>query len=360
MPATSASSAPAPAPAPAVAPASAIPVEVPGDFMTAVHHSIVKVRGVTDTTASAYMRVLFALNGRAPFKSLGFLHKTAEIDRRLSEYAVSTRRSMLAAVVSVLTMAGRGHGVALRHYTKEMNDLVAEAAAAPHGIKTEKQSAAWLTWDEVLARKKALDDLSRPVLRKKAGAVTPVEHGHLLDALVLGLYTEIPPRRNLDFMAMRVVKKYTPDMDAACNYLDLTKRQFVFNRFKTAKSHGTQVEAIPAPLWATLRGYLAHFPKGSPINEPLLVTATGEAITANNAITRILNRVLGKKAGASMLRHIFITSKYGDTLKEMADTASAMGHTTSMQRDYVLRDPPSGAGAAASAADSESEGEDEA
>jgi hypothetical protein len=41
-----------------------------------------------------------------------------------------------------------------------------------------------------------------------------------------------------------------------------------------------------------------------------------------------------------MLRHIFLTNKYGDTLKEMEDDASAMGHSVSQQREYVKEEKP--------------------
>jgi len=68
----------------------------------------------------------------------------------------------------------------------------------------------------------------------------------------------------------------------------------------------------------------------------LLVLADGTPMTAVNAITRLLNKVFDKKVGSSMLRHIFLTDKYKDTLEEMKKDSVAMGHSTSQQRDYVL------------------------
>ena len=37
-----------------------------------------------------------------------------------------------------------------------------------------------------------------------------------------------------------------------------------------------------------------------------------------------------------MLRHIFLTSKYGDNIKEMEQDAKDMGHSVEQQKDYVV------------------------
>jgi hypothetical protein len=39
-----------------------------------------------------------------------------------------------------------------------------------------------------------------------------------------------------------------------------------------------------------------------------------------------------------MLRHIFLSSKYGNTLEEMKEDSSAMGHSVSQQKDYIKID----------------------
>ena len=36
-----------------------------------------------------------------------------------------------------------------------------------------------------------------------------------------------------------------------------------------------------------------------------------------------------------MLRHIYLTGKYGDELKERQKDANMMGHTTDMASDYI-------------------------
>ena len=64
-----------------------------------------------------------------------------------------------------------------------------------------------------------------------------------------------------------------------------------------------------------------------------LVNADGSPLAAVNAITRILNKTLGKKVGSSMLRHIFLSSKYDIT--EMNKDANAMAHSVEEQKRYL-------------------------
>jgi hypothetical protein len=39
-----------------------------------------------------------------------------------------------------------------------------------------------------------------------------------------------------------------------------------------------------------------------------------------------------------MLRHVYLSSKYGDTMKEMEEVADEMGHSTAVQKEYIKYD----------------------
>jgi integrase len=143
---------------------------------------------------------------------------------------------------------------------------------------------------------------------------------------------------------MVVVKKWKEDMPKDKNYLDLATSKFIFNKYKTSKKYGTQTLDIPntedAPLMDVIQTYLKFHPlyKATKGKEavPFLVTADGKALTAVNAITRILNKIFGKKVGSSMLRHIFLSDKYD--IKEMEEDAEAMGHSVQEQRKYLRKE----------------------
>lgn len=62
-----------------------------------------------------------------------------------------------------------------------------------------------------------------------------------------------------------------------------------------------------------------------------------EDFSSVNSITRILNKVFGKKVGSSMLRHIYLSSKYGNVSKEMKEDAKIMGHSTEVQKNTYIK-----------------------
>ena len=74
------------------------------EFMLHLAKTLVAERKIAESTANAYVKVLYALNERKPFKNLTFLKSNENIDKRVSEYAESTQRAVLASVVSVLSL----------------------------------------------------------------------------------------------------------------------------------------------------------------------------------------------------------------------------------------------------------------
>lgn len=148
---------------------------------------------------------------------------------------------------------------------------------------------------------------------------------YILLCLTGGIFQ--PPRRSLDWK-MRV-KGYDVEKD---NYIDLKKKVFVFNNYKTAKFHGSQSEPIAKPLLAILKKWVGILPDDM---EYLLFDNKGGALTPSQ-ITHRLNIIFDKKISTSMLRHIFLTSKFANVnLKDLTDTAEAMGNTPLQALKYV-------------------------
>ena len=102
------------------------------------------------------------------------------------------------------------------------------------------------------------------------------------------------------------------------------------------------VEEIPDELFSIILHYFKHHPLlGKKVtirtNVPFLVYQNGEPLSQVNAITRILNKIFGKKVGSSLLRAIYLTSKYGDVKKEMKDDAKAMSHSVQTQQTTYVK-----------------------
>ena len=310
------------------------------DFMMNLLKRLQEERGIAESTAAQYLRSLYALNDRQPFKNLAWTKRYEDIQRRIDGYAESTRSSLYTVLVSALSLFATkpAYKSAHAHWTTAMNDAEAQkkatAAASPHS-KTEKQAENWMSWDEVASKASALSTEVSSFRSSKH--LTPAQWDRLVDCVVMALYTMMPPRRNADFFHMWVVKKMPAEPEKAKNYYDVSTGRFHFYKYKTAKTYGEQVEVAPDALRSLLADFIKHHPlAGGKTREfRLLVRADGTPPASDNAITRILNRVFGKKVGSSLLRHIYLSSKYGDQVKEMEEDAAAMGHSVGMQKEYI-------------------------
>jgi integrase len=307
------------------------------DFMLNLAKNLQEERKIAESTATQYLQTLHKLNGGKPFNNLAWTKKYDDVQKIIDTYAVSTQGNQYMVLSSALSLFnGKAtYKGAYNYWRDKMMEARKERDAQPLHEKSEKQEENWLTWEEVDKKKSGLSEDISSFLSSKH--LTATQFDKLLHFVVLSLYTDIQPRRNQDYLDMYVVKKLGKDYDKTKNYYDVATQRFIFNKYKTAKKHGEQVEEVPEPLQATLKTYLSHHPlaKSKAKEFKLLVKPDGSPLNTVNSITRILNRIFGKKIGSSMLRHSYLSSKYGNVMKEMEDDAEAMGHTTGVQRGYI-------------------------
>jgi hypothetical protein len=311
-------------------------------YMSFLHDALMSQRKLVASSATLYINSLYTLNGKKFFTNLAFLKNLDVVESRLEPYAPTTRANMITAAVAALSTVKEKASYKktyTHYYSKMMDGSAALKTEAAKNQKTEKQEAAWMTWDEVTKR---LAELKTAVAGfSEKTAITRDEYDTLINYVVLSFYVDIPPRRNADFLHMFVVRSHSEEMPKDRNYYDVSHQRMIFNVYKTAKSMGTQVAEIPESLQAALRVYLKFHPgtrvtkTGKPYEFPLLVDSFGDHYTALNSITRILGRIFGKRIGSSMLRHFYVSSKYGDVLTEMKEDSTAMAHGLSTQRAYI-------------------------
>ena len=294
---------------------------------------------LSETTASAYIRTLTILNDKKPFKNLTFLKKTEDVMAKLGTYAESTQKTLLASITSVLGLDKdkAGYKKAYKFYYEKMMEKAKVAKTEDTSVANEKQTENWLTWEEVLKKLAELKEDCKGFTDEKH--LTPDHFNTLLSYLILSLYTEVPPRRNQDYLGMDVFKALKKDklsdLPTDKNYLIVLKgvpTEFIFNIYKTSKSYGQQKVAIPPALGEVITFYLSKLGDKTKQHH-LLRDSNRTDITQANAITRILNRVFGKKVGSSMLRHIYLSSKYD--INEMNEDATGMGHSLAEQKEYI-------------------------
>jgi integrase len=298
-------------------------------------------KGLSESSIKLYINNLVKLNEGIIPKNFKFLEDIENIKSKLSPLKETTRKSYLTCIVSVLnTFSDNKKLKALcNKYYEIMKDAVKTLKETPKSEMSETQKENWLDWTKILDIYKTQHEQIMKYINNKE--LSPIQYNKLLNFMVLSLYVLTPPRRNQDYAIMNIVKVEQQAKDK--NYLILDKKQFEFNVFKTAKDEKDEITTfdIPAELQHNIGMYIKHHPllKGKKItnktNVSFLVDIKGKPLTSTNSITRILNKVFDKKIGVSMLRHSYLTHKYGNDTKEREKDANMMGHNTMTQNDYI-------------------------
>jgi integrase len=258
---------------------------------------------MSDSSKKLYTHNLTKLNDNEPIVNLNFLKKTSDIIGKFPKNKNTARSYVIACVVACKER--KGFKKCLEIYTKCMDELNLELKDATS--KTEKYKENELTWDEILTARDALPKNS-------------------VEYVLLSLYTMLPPRRSLDYIAQ--IGK--PQENS--NFYDGTN--FYFGNYKTKGSYNTQVVPVPTELKKVIDDYLEARPFKS---THLLIKKSGIPYKTRD-IQLTLNKILKKKISSTMLRSIFLSSKYGNMMEEMKSDADAMGTSTSViQSNYIKK-----------------------
>lgn len=274
-------------------------------------------KDLKETTIKNYIRSLKIANCNQNFDSLAFLSKKKQVDECLEKYKDGSQKAIITAICSVLNMYKKED--LHKYYYEKLMTYVKPV----DNEKTETQKENWMEWKDILQIKEKL---------KQKDNV----HENRLKSMVVSLYTELQPRRALDYIVMDVVPKLKTDLSTEKNYLALKENKFVFNRYKTDKKYGKQVIDIPAELRKSIDEYLAKHPLKHMKSYPFLVNNSFEPFKGSNSITMMLNRIFKKKVSVSMLRHIYLSHKYN--IESMEKDAEIMGHSLTEQRNYLRKE----------------------
>lgn len=302
-----------------------------------------KDKNISKTSIDLYLRNLEKLNDDEPIKNFNFLSSPENIINKLKNYKPNTYRGYIISICSALHLYDNKkiqklyneYYELLMKINKELKEKEKDQD------KTETQKENWIQWQEVETKHKELENKVNEF--KDAKEINSHKYNTLLEYLILSLYYYIAPKRNQDWTLMNIVFKNDSSLPDTRNYLVYDENKLIFNKYKTSKTNGELIENIPEKLNNVLKIYYKFHPllKGKKINKTtnidFLVYSDGKNLSSVNSITRILNKVFNKKIGSSMLRHIYLTSKFGDTVKEMKETAEVMGHSVTMAMDNYIK-----------------------
>lgn len=254
------------------------------------------------------------------------------------------RKSKIGTIITILDDKHNSHSDKLKDaisdYRKVMND---DANTVNKGEEdqelTESQRANMISQEEVMKVYKQLKAEATPIM--KLSKINKKQFETLQNYVLLSLYVLIPPRRSMDY-ALFKIRNFDESAQSKDNYMtnfSKTKKKglssFVFNTYKNSKKMGQQIlNDIPKDLEKIIDMW-KNFNK----SDYLLINGMGNPITQSK-ITVWLNDIFGKNISTSMLRHIYLSSKYKDVnLKELKEDAKALGQSDiSRTLKYVDKD----------------------
>ena len=213
------------------------------------------------------------------------------------------------------------------YHTDMMDNITKYNEEVSKQEKNNKQKENWLSTEEI---QKIYDDLeikTKPLWKKKD--LTTKELLHIQDFVILSLFTLIPPRRSLDYIEFKI-NNINTNKD---NYIK--GNSLVFNTFKTSKQKGTQKINIPKELKNILTKYIKLI---SDKSDYLIFNNKFKQLSTPNFTLR-LNKIFGnKKVSVNMIRHIYLSEKHSDNLKDMKQDFADMGSSLQQSNVYIKND----------------------
>ena len=249
----------------------------------------------------------------------------ARIMAHLRDAPVQTRKTKLSAVMVLAPTPEYRAQIAA--------DLVESKKQTDRSVMTEKLEASEITPEQMRTVSAAMKQDSAALFKK--ATLTPKNIQDIQNHVIVNLYHgHIAPRRAIDFTEMVLV----PTDTATENYIDMKKSKFVFNKYKTSGTYGTQEIAIPAALKKILKKWIPLIPEGT---NHLLFNANREPLT-NVTLNQRLTEIFGPGRGVNSIRHLYLTQNHAETIRgedKLSEDMRAMGSNINQARSYIKVNP---------------------
>jgi integrase len=275
-----------------------------------------------------------SLNSIAPngVTEPSWIYDVSTVLQQLEKYKETTRKNVLNALIVVV--GAENNKDVFDKYTKERDKYNAHYSdLSKAGKKTASQEKNWIDWPDYL---KLVTKMKGDINDLKGKDWSWREKQRYQDYLIVLLYSHYPLRNdfaNVKLTTATALKKATDIKEQ--NYLIKKGKnyEFILNEYKTSRAYGEKRITLNVESSSAITKWLIHNKTGY-----LLIDKQGRPIGSNGitkALTRIGEREVSRKLGSSLLRHSYLTHKYKDTQSEKQKDADLMGHSVSMQEDYI-------------------------
>ena len=295
-----------------------------------------------ESTIKMYSSNLLKLQKLMDTDNFKFLDKPDNVKDKVSELHFTTQRNYYnAVIVYLMAVRDKKEDPLIEEYVEirdTLNKKYEDEQAT--GVISDKQKNNFVDISEV---NNMINDMATEIKNrkiKKKEDLTPKDKSLLQSYILFNIYTRLPMRNDLAGMEAinkRSYNKLSEEDKKENNYLVVNKNKMfmVLNNYKTSAKYKELDIDIPKDLEKLLRLYIRINGMGV-----LFKSSTGKPLS-RNALSQLLlketKKRMGKSISTTMLRKIYLSSKYGKVKEEMEKDAKVMGHSTEVAQSVYIK-----------------------
>ena len=312
---------------------------------------------VKDKTINMYLKNLIKLSkmvtGEDEFKDIDFLKNVDKVSETLDHLHYTTKRNYYNAIIVTLLVSDDEE--LLKEYQSirdKLNQQYEDEQAT--GVISDKQKDNFVDISEI---HKVITDIYNEIYSKnlkKKDDLSKKDVQLFMIYLLLNIYVKYPFRNDVAGMSViskRTYNKLTLEEKTSNNYVvvEKNKMSFVINEYKTSKKYHEKIIPIDKELEKVFRMYFRITNISDRMKNGdetiLFKSSTGNPLS-RNAISQLLLKTfkqrLGKSISTTMLRKIYLSSKYANVKDEMEKDALVMGHSVETQQKVYVKEKQEG------------------
>tara|TARA_R110001606_G_scaffold291343_2_gene439215 strand:- start:2560 stop:3522 length:963 start_codon:yes stop_codon:yes gene_type:complete len=298
---------------------------------------------IKDNSIAMYVSNLNKLKKLFDADNYDFLKDEKKVLDKLSNLSDNTIRNYLNAILIYL-MAINDKGKLddeVKIYTELRDDLNKKYEDnQASGNISEKQKENFVDIEEIYKMIETMGKEIKDKKIKKKEDLTSKDKSLLMIYIIFNIYVRLPMRNDIagmEAISKRQYNKLSESEKKEKNYLVVEKGKMIMilNKYKTSKKYEENKIDVPKDLEKLLRLYIRINGMGV-----LFTTSTGNPLS-RNALSQLLiktsKKYMDKSISTTMLRKIYLSSKYADVKDEMAKDAKVMGHSVDTQQKIYVK-----------------------
>jgi len=299
---------------------------------------------IKDNSVKMYVNNLSKLMDLFESDNLDFLKEEKKVHEKLQNLSENTIRNYLNSILVYLMAVDKDDKFKdeIKIYGDQRDELNEKYEQSHSSGKiSEKQKENLIDIKEIYGMIETIGKEIKDKKIKKKEEITAKEKQLLMIYIIYNIYVRLPMRNDvagMEAISKREYNKLTDDDKKANNYLVIEKGKMtmILNKYKTSKKYEENKIEIPKDLEKLLRLYLRINGMGT-----LFTTSTGKPLTRNELsqlLLRTSKKYLDKNISTTMLRKIYLSSKYSDVKEEMKKDAKIMGHSVDTQQKIYVKE----------------------